>query len=143
MLTGGSVGSVCSASRPTPFGVTGTWATFVQTAVMSRNATRQLIRSMNGTRLISTSTALPPPPPPSTETPIASPPWWLAGLHGLTMRDHQVDHLDAHLVDVVGQGLGLAVQDGEPDETDDGRADAERGAVERLGDTFGEQRGLA
>ena len=64
--------SSCSlvASRPRPLGLTLICANWVHTAVTSKKAVRQLIRSMNGTTLMSTSTFFLPPL--FTETPMSA-----------------------------------------------------------------------
>src|SRR5262249_28129274 len=56
----------------------------------------------------------------------------------LAVGDDEVQDLHRRLVDVVLDLLGLAVEDGEPDEADDGDAEAEGRAVHRLGDAVGE-----
>src|SRR6185295_3604740 len=109
------------------------------TAVMRRNEIVTIRRSMNGIMLISESSDLRPPPPPPTLTPpilvysvkeTARPAGnpgdlaltWLrereplrrdgGEVDLLTVRDDEVEHLDARLVDVVLDLLGLAVEDG-------------------------------
>src|ERR1700744_6315531 len=60
----------------------------------------------------------------------------------LAVRDDEVEHLDARLVDVILEALRLAVEHGEADERHEGDDEAERGAVHRLGDALGEDAGL-
>src|SRR5437016_2996561 len=108
------------------------------TAVMSRNEIVTMRRSMNGIMLISESSDRRPPPPPPTLTPpmlvysvkeTAGPALMREGpafmatreregpsrrdgaeVHLLAVRDDEVEHLDARLVDVVLDLLGLAVE---------------------------------
>src|SRR6185369_4061640 len=54
----------------------------------------------------------------------------------LAVRDDEVEHLHRRLVDVVLEGLGLAVENGVPDEADDGDDEPERRAVHRFGDSL-------
>src|SRR5690242_6901058 len=116
------------------------------TAVTSRKAVKQLIRSMNGTILSSILTLFLSPVPMDAamdDSPrLAS---WVVGgeersgrgLHLGAVRGDQVDDLDRHFIDVVDHVGGLALEQREPEQADQRGADAERGAVERLGDAVG------
>src|SRR3954464_13202822 len=97
------------------------WAMFTHTAVTSRNAVKQLIRSMNGTILSSTLTLFLSPAPMAAL--MVSPPrgqGWRGtshrGLHLGAMRRHEVDDLHRHLVDIVDHVRGLALQQREPEQ---------------------------
>src|SRR5580693_1718734 len=56
----------------------------------------------------------------------------------LSVRDDEVEDLHARFVDVVFERLGLAIQDGVADESDDRDDEAEGGTVHRLRDSLGE-----
>src|SRR5678809_1534834 len=124
------------------------WANWVHTAVTRRKAVRQLMRSMNGTTLTSTSTDFLSPLP--SDTPTVSSygmevEWegsHAARLHLAAVRGHQVHDLDGDLVDVVVDAGRLARQQREREEAEERHADAEPGAVERLADALGELGGL-
>src|ERR1044071_9745526 len=119
-----------------------------QTAVTSRNAVKQLIRSMNGTILRSILTLfLSPVPMDAAMADLLAQGLRARGplggrLHLSAVRGHEVDNLHRHLVDVVDHVRGLALEQREPEQAAQRRADAERGAVERLGDAVGELGGL-
>src|SRR5262245_61092123 len=121
------------------------WAMLTQTAVTSRNAVMQLIRSMNGTILSSILTLFlssVPNAAPMVSSRVGVGEELAGGLHLSAVRCHQIDDLDRDLVDVVDHVGGLALEQREPEQADQRGADAERGAVERLGDAVGELGGL-
>src|SRR5438105_8642900 len=95
----------------------------VHTAVMRRKEIVTIRRSIIGIMLISESVFLrPPPPPPPSTPPMACS--RRSGRDGrevdlLAVRDDEIEHLDARLVDVVLERLRLAVEDGVADEAGD------------------------
>src|SRR5882757_5478481 len=110
---------------------------FTHTAVTSRNAVKQLIRSMNGTILSSTLTLFLSPVP--SDAPIGgtsslgfekSEEALDRGLHLRAVRRHQVDDMHRHLVDVIDDMRGLTLEQREAEQTDQRGTDTERGAVE-------------